>query len=110
MLISRTIATVTIGPLPIWHNSLIRIDNKPVFSQPWYSKGIRKVADLLKDRNAFLSLHELKDRFDVKTNFLTLLGLSSSLNSLEKDVRTTNVPASLKASLIDSLKPKRPIN
>ena len=70
--------------LPIWHNSLIRIDNKPVFYQPWYSKGIRKVGDLLKDRNAFLSLHELKDPFDVKTNFLTLLSLLSSLNSLRK--------------------------
>ena len=44
-------------PLPLWHNSLIRIDNKPVFYQLWYSKRIRNVADLLKDRNVFLSLH-----------------------------------------------------
>ena len=44
--------------LPPWHNFLIRTDNKPVFYQSWYSKGIRNVADLLKDRNAFLSLHE----------------------------------------------------
>ena len=71
--------------LPLWHNSLIRIDNNPVFYQSWYSKGIRNVADLLKDRNVFLSLHELKHRFDVKTNFLPLLGLQSrSLQSLRE--------------------------
>ena len=38
--------------LPLWHNSLIRIDNKPVFYQSWYSKGIINVADLFKDQNS----------------------------------------------------------
>ena len=70
--------------LPLWHNSLTRIDNKPVFYQSWYSKGIRNVADLLKDRNVFLSFHELKHRFDVKAIFLTLLGLQSSLQLLRE--------------------------
>ena len=53
--------------LPLWHNSLIRIDNKPVVYQSMYSKGIRIVADLLKDRNVFLSFHELKHRFNMKS-------------------------------------------
>ena len=46
--------------------------------------GIRNVADLLKDRNVFLSLHELKHCFNVKANLLTLLGLQSSLQSLRE--------------------------
>ena len=29
--------------LPLWHNSLIRIGNKPVFYQDWFLKGISKV-------------------------------------------------------------------
>ena len=62
--------------LPLWHNSLIPMDNKPIFYQSWYSKSVRNVADLLKDRNVLLSLHELKHRFNVKANFLTLLGPS----------------------------------
>lgn len=47
-------------PLRLRHNSLVGIHNKPVLYQLWHSKGIRNVADLLKDRNVFLSI-----QFDV---------------------------------------------
>ena len=70
--------------LPLWHNSLIRIDNKPIVYQSLYSKGIRIVGDLLKDRNVLLSFHELKHRLNMKANFLSQLGLQSSLQSLRK--------------------------
>ena len=30
----------------LWHNSLIRIDNSPIFYQNWLQKGITKVKDL----------------------------------------------------------------
>ena len=94
--------------LPLWHNSLIRID-KPVFYQSWYSKGIRNVADLLKDRNVVLSLHELKHRFDVKANFLTLLGLQSSLQSLREKCKDNQCAGVCESFLERLLKPKRPI-
>ena len=29
--------------LPLWHNSLIRTGNKPVYYKDWYLKGITKV-------------------------------------------------------------------
>ena len=33
--------------LPLWHNSLIRIDNRPVYYKSWSCKGIQNVTDLL---------------------------------------------------------------
>ena len=69
---------------PLWHNSLIRIDNRPVFYKSWCSKGIQNVSDLFKDPNTFLSSYELKERFNVKVNFLVLYGLQSSLKSLRE--------------------------
>ena len=63
---------------PLWHNSLIRIDNRPVYYKSWSCKGIQNVTDLLKDPNNFLSSHERQERYNVKTNFLVLHGLKSS--------------------------------
>ena len=49
--------------LPLRHNSLIRINNRPVYYKSWSCKGIQNVTDLLKDPNIFLSSHELKERY-----------------------------------------------
>ena len=39
--------------LPLWHNSLIRFDNRPLYYKSWSCKGIQNVTDLLKDPNTF---------------------------------------------------------
>ena len=70
--------------LPLWHNSLIRIDHRPVYYTSWSCKGIQNITDLLKDPNNFLSSHELQKRYNVKTNFLVLHALKSSLKSLRE--------------------------
>ena len=42
---------------PLWHNSLIKIANKPFFFKDWCNKGIIMVKHLLEpDNNTFLSL------------------------------------------------------
>ena len=86
--------------LPLWHNSLIRIDNRPVYYKSWSCKGIQNVTDLLKDPNTFLSPHELQERYNVKTNFLVLHGLKSSLKSLRESwsLSTTSSQSFLQAS------------
>ena len=33
--------------LPLWHNSLIRMDNRPDYYKSWSFKGIQNVTDLL---------------------------------------------------------------
>ena len=67
--------------LPLWNNSLIRIDNRPDYYKSWSFKGIQNVTDLLKGHNTLLSSYELGQRYNVKTNFLVLHGLKSSLKS-----------------------------
>ena len=70
--------------LPLSHNSLIRIDNRPVYYKSWSCKGIQNVTDLLKGHNTLLSSYELGQRYNVKTNFLVLHGLKSSLKSMRE--------------------------
>ena len=92
--------------LPLWHNSLIRIDNRPVYYKSWSCKGIQNVTDLLKDPNTFLSSHELQERYNVKTNILVLHGLKSSLKSL-RESRSLSTTSS-QSFLQSFLKAKKP--
>ena len=34
----------------LWHNSLIRIENKPIFYNQWFNKDIYKVSHLLEEK------------------------------------------------------------
>ena len=51
----------------LWHNSLIKIDNRPVFYKSWYrdAKGVKNVAHLMKDSTTFLSYHEYEKLFGI---------------------------------------------
>ena len=92
--------------LPLWHNSLIRIDNRPVYYKSWSCKGIQNVTGLLKDPNTFLSSHELQERYNVKTNLLVVRGLKSSLKSLR--VSRSRSTTSSQSFLQSFLKAKKP--
>ena len=41
---------------PLWYNSLVRVENRPVFFKEWFLKGITKVEHLMDDSGKFLSL------------------------------------------------------
>ena len=73
--------------MSLWHNSLIRIDKKPIYYKQWCAKGIQTVAHLMKDSTTFLSFPEFKERFDIETNFLTFYGLISAIKSVKKITR-----------------------
>ena len=42
----------------------------------------------MRDESKFLSFAEFKDRFDIKTNFLTFYGVISSIKNLRNTVKT----------------------
>ena len=74
--------------LNLWHDSLLRINNKPIYYEAWLQKGIDKVSHLMKDSDAFLSFHEFKERYDViETNYLAFYGLLSALRTLRNKIR-----------------------
>ena len=79
----------------LWYNSLIRIDNHPVFYPEWHRKGITKVKHLKDNSNNFLSLFELQARYRFKVCPLKYCGLLSALKSLwrtHKDNFAINEP------------------
>jgi len=76
--------------LNLWHNSLVKVGKKPIYYKSWSAKGIQKVKHLMRDENNFFSFTEFKERFDIKTNFLTFCGIISSIKSLK--IRLTRSP------------------
>ena len=63
----------------LWYNSLIRIDNRPIFYKEWFIKGITKVKHLKNDSNNFLSLNELRTKYNLNACPLKYYGLLSAL-------------------------------
>jgi len=41
---------------PLWYNSLIRVENRPVFFKEWFLKRVTKVEHLMDNSGKFLSL------------------------------------------------------
>jgi len=81
---------------PLWHNSLIKIANKPVLFKDWCTKGIIMVKHLLgPDNNTFLSLKDFRSNYDFDPLPLSLYGLISAVKSLRtksnfQDVQNAN--------------------
>ena len=46
--------------MDIWHNSLIRIENRPFFYTSWLKAGVKEVRDLLNQDQTFLSYNYLE--------------------------------------------------
>ena len=63
----------------LWYNSLIRIENKPIFFKDWCSKGITKVKHLQSpESNNYLSLIEFQQKYDLIAPPLSFYGIISA--------------------------------
>ena len=87
---------------PLWYEST----TDPCITNRGAVKVSRMLQTLLRDLNTFLSSHELQERYNVKTNFLVLPGLKSSLKSL-RGSRSLNTTSS-QSFLQSFLKAKKP--
>ena len=87
--------------LNLWHNSLVKVGKKPIYYKSWSAKGIQNVRHLMRDESKFLSFTEFKERFDIKTNFLTFYGVISSIKNLRNKVKTQPPPKGNYESFID---------
>ena len=54
----------------IWHNSLIRIDDRPLFYKSWFQAGVKEVKDLLDADQNFMSFTSFKAKYKIRTNYL----------------------------------------
>ena len=68
----------------IWHNSLIRIDNKPFFYKPWFKAGVKEVRHLLDADQNFMSYTTFKAKYKIQTNYLEYYKVVSVLKSFRK--------------------------
>ena len=67
----------------LWHNSLIRIENKPIFFKDWCSKGITKVKHLqILESNNYLSLIEFQQKYDLNVPPLSFYAIISAVKGL----------------------------
>ena len=74
---------------PLWHNSLIRIQNKPVFCKDWFVQGIMQVKHLMDESSNFFSLAAFQIKYNLQVRPLTFFGLISAVNRLRRQNTTT---------------------
>ena len=88
----------------MWNNSLIRIENKPIFFKDWSSKGITKVKHLQSpESNNYLSVIKFQQKFDLIAPPLSFYGIISAVKGLgnssikkENDIKYEYEPLSVK--------------
>ena len=54
----------------IWHNSLIRIKNRPFFYKSGFNVGVKESRDLLDAEQNFISYNTFTAQYNIKTNYL----------------------------------------
>ena len=59
----------------IWNNRNICIDGKPIYIKSWCTSGIRCIEDLLNVNFKFLTLSEMKEKYNFEFPFTTYYGL-----------------------------------
>ena len=78
----------------LWHNSLIKVGNSPIYYITCATKGVREVRQLMKDENNFfLSLAEFRERFNIKRNYLTFHGIVAAIKPQRKFLRGNDIPS-----------------
>ena len=97
--------------LPLWYNSLVRVENRPVFFKEWFLKGITKVEHLMDDSGKFLSLTAFQTihNLTVRPAALTFLGIISSIKLLQRYIpHNTRMWTKHESFLSNFLKSKKP--
>ena len=77
--------------LPLLQNSLIRINNAPVFCNNWLTKGITKVKHLMDENSLnFFSLDHFQNRYNIRVKPLMFFGIVSAVKSLQRQIPRTH--------------------
>ena len=97
---------------PIWHNSLIRTEDKPVFYKQLSLHGITKIAHLMKDSRNFLSFDEFINTYKIQVKPLKYFGLISALRYhynayFSEEIGDTITPDSFLHTFLESDKGNR---
>ena len=69
---------------PIWYNNKIKIGNKTVFYSEWFIKGVRYINDLVNEENKFYSYIDFRNKYEIRTDFLTYHGIINTIKTIVK--------------------------
>ena len=95
--------------LPLRRNSLVRVENRPVFFKEWFLKGITTVEHLMDDSGKFLSLTAFHTTHNPTVWPLTFLGIVSLIENLQRYIaRNTRMLTKEESFLSNVLKSKKP--
>ena len=95
----------------LWHNSLICIENKPVFYNQWFNKGIYKVSPLLEEKkDRFLNHKDFQNKYKLQVPYLQYFEVVTCVSKLRKtitleqnDVKQVNQTIQSTASKMSSI-------
>ena len=80
------ISIANVGDQIIWLNSLVRIDNQPVFRKHWMDHGVCKISHLLDEGGNLLGYDAMKSNFQ-ELNWLEYCSIASAVKSLINKVQ-----------------------
>ena len=88
----------------IWQNSLIRIDNKPIFYKSWLNAGVKETKYLLDSSNYnFISYTAFITKYKIRTNYLEYsYKVLSALKHFRKNALLNKISLPLKVLPITS--------
>ena len=90
----------------IWNNRNIVLDGKPIFINSWHRKGICYIKDLLYKDHSFLSLTDMKERYNFEIPFTTYYGLLKAIPTEWKSELRTATNAHVTATHLKLLSTK----
>ena len=70
--------------LPLWQNSVIRIQNAPILCKEWIQKGVTHVKHLMDESFNFLSLAAFQNKYNFRVKPLTFFGILSAVKLLQR--------------------------
>ena len=77
--------------LTLLQNSLIRINNAPVFCNNWLTQDITKVKHLMDENSLnFFSLGHFQNRYNIRVKPLMFFGIVSAVKSLQRQIPRTH--------------------
>ena len=79
-----------IGDQIIWYNSLIQINNRPVFHKHWSSHVISKISHLLDENGTLLRYYDLRTNFQ-EPKWLEFYGVLSAVKSFVRKLNSTRM-------------------
>ena len=81
---------------PLWHKSLIKVANHPIFFRNWSKQHVYYVKDLMGGDQTFLTMDEFIQKYQIKTNFLEYHGFLAAVQDAKQRSSTNNNNTSAK--------------